>query len=181
MHGRVNLQTYSQFSEGGFFTARMTFPQEYPLMPPKLKFISEMWHPNGNFSIFISLILLGRRLPSLWRSVYADGEVCISILVRFIRWYCSLRSAHFWFIWMISFNRSIHQVKINTVTNKPANAGFQCTPSRQSYLVLYHCCRALMMNHLQTWKLRKSGEMTIPCLRKKYSRLLGNLLNCEQC
>ncbi|GBC06181.1 hypothetical protein RclHR1_06670021 [Rhizophagus clarus] len=44
--------------EGGFFKARMTFPKDYPLMPPKLKFISEMWHPN----------------------VYPDGEVCISIL-----------------------------------------------------------------------------------------------------
>ncbi|EXX51946.1 Ubiquitin-conjugating enzyme E2 15 variant 2 [Rhizophagus irregularis] len=46
--------------EGGFFKARMTFPKDYPLMPPKLRFISEMWHPN----------------------VYPDGEVCISILVR---------------------------------------------------------------------------------------------------
>ncbi|EXX51945.1 Ubiquitin-conjugating enzyme E2 15 [Rhizophagus irregularis] len=44
--------------EGGFFKARMTFPKDYPLMPPKLRFISEMWHPN----------------------VYPDGEVCISIL-----------------------------------------------------------------------------------------------------
>jgi len=44
--------------EGGFFKARMSFPKDYPLMPPKLRFISEMWHPN----------------------VYPDGEVCISIL-----------------------------------------------------------------------------------------------------
>ncbi|RHZ77010.1 hypothetical protein Glove_186g135 [Diversispora epigaea] len=44
--------------EGGFFKARMTFPKEYPLLPPKLRFVSEMWHPN----------------------VYPDGEVCISIL-----------------------------------------------------------------------------------------------------
>ncbi|CAG8461932.1 7689_t:CDS:2 [Diversispora eburnea] len=34
--------------EGGFFKARMTFPKEYPLLPPKLRFVSEMWHPNGN-------------------------------------------------------------------------------------------------------------------------------------
>ncbi|KAK9693705.1 Ubiquitin-conjugating enzyme E2 15 [Basidiobolus ranarum] len=44
--------------EGGFFTAKMTFPTDYPLMPPKLKFSNDMWHPN----------------------VYPDGEVCISIL-----------------------------------------------------------------------------------------------------
>ena len=44
--------------EGGFFKARMTFPKDYPIMPPKLKFIDDIWHPN----------------------VYPDGTVCISIL-----------------------------------------------------------------------------------------------------
>ncbi|TPX43136.1 hypothetical protein SeMB42_g03408 [Synchytrium endobioticum] len=44
--------------EGGMFKATLSFPQNYPLMPPKMKFVSEMWHPN----------------------VYQDGEVCISIL-----------------------------------------------------------------------------------------------------
>ncbi|KAJ1547077.1 Ubiquitin-conjugating enzyme E2 15 [Cladochytrium tenue] len=44
--------------EGGFFKARLSFPQDYPLMPPKMKFVSEMWHPN----------------------VHTNGDVCISIL-----------------------------------------------------------------------------------------------------
>lgn len=44
--------------EGGFFKAHLLFPKEYPLMPPKMTFVSEIWHPN----------------------VYANGEVCISIL-----------------------------------------------------------------------------------------------------
>uniref|UniRef100_H2ZEX8 Ubiquitin-conjugating enzyme E2 G1 n=2 Tax=Ciona savignyi TaxID=51511 RepID=H2ZEX8_CIOSA len=44
--------------EGGYFKAHLTFPEEYPQRPPKLKFISEMWHPN----------------------VGKDGFVCISIL-----------------------------------------------------------------------------------------------------
>jgi len=44
--------------EGGYFTAHLTFPEEYPQRPPKLKFISDMWHPN----------------------VGKDGHVCISIL-----------------------------------------------------------------------------------------------------
>lgn len=44
--------------EGGFFKARMTFPKDYPQMPPKMRFVSEMYHPN----------------------VYPDGSVCISIL-----------------------------------------------------------------------------------------------------
>ncbi|KAJ3843313.1 ubiquitin-conjugating enzyme [Lentinula raphanica] len=44
--------------EGGFFKARLTFPPEFPLLPPKMKFITPMWHPN----------------------IYPDGVVCVSIL-----------------------------------------------------------------------------------------------------
>jgi len=44
--------------EGGFFKAQLIFPTDFPNMPPTMKFISEMWHPN----------------------VYEDGKVCISIL-----------------------------------------------------------------------------------------------------
>ena len=32
---------------GGFFKARLIFPHEYPLMPPKMIFDTPMWHPNG--------------------------------------------------------------------------------------------------------------------------------------
>ncbi|KAL5477864.1 hypothetical protein EMCRGX_G024715 [Ephydatia muelleri] len=44
--------------EGGYFKAHLIFPKEYPQRPPKMKFISEMWHPN----------------------VEKNGDVCISIL-----------------------------------------------------------------------------------------------------
>lgn len=40
------------------FTTRLTFPSDYPLSPPKMRFVCDMFHPN----------------------VYADGRVCISIL-----------------------------------------------------------------------------------------------------
>jgi len=33
--------------EGGFLRAELVFPPEYPLLPPKMKFITPMWHPNG--------------------------------------------------------------------------------------------------------------------------------------
>lgn len=46
------------FYEGGMFNAIMTFPKNYPDLPPKLRFTSQVWHPN----------------------IYDDGEVCISIL-----------------------------------------------------------------------------------------------------
>ncbi|EED19068.1 ubiquitin conjugating enzyme, putative [Talaromyces stipitatus ATCC 10500] len=47
-----------KFYGGGFFRARLTFPPEYPHMPPKMKFETPIFHPN----------------------IYPSGEVCISIL-----------------------------------------------------------------------------------------------------
>mmetsp|Transcript_10524 Transcript_10524/g.16000 ORF Transcript_10524/g.16000 Transcript_10524/m.16000 type:complete len:168 (-) Transcript_10524:117-620(-) len=44
--------------EGGFFSAKLEFPQDFPNSPPVMTFITQMWHPN----------------------VYDDGKVCISIL-----------------------------------------------------------------------------------------------------
>ena len=32
---------------GGFFRARLSFPPEYPHMPPKMKFEPAIFHPNG--------------------------------------------------------------------------------------------------------------------------------------
>ncbi|XP_046543831.1 ubiquitin-conjugating enzyme E2 G2 [Haliotis rubra] len=46
------------FFEGGVFPARLTFPADYPLSPPKMKFTCDIFHPN----------------------IYPDGRVCISIL-----------------------------------------------------------------------------------------------------
>ncbi|EHB03920.1 Ubiquitin-conjugating enzyme E2 G1 [Heterocephalus glaber] len=41
----------------GILKAHLTFPKDYPLCPPKMKFITEIWHPN----------------------VDKNGDVCISI------------------------------------------------------------------------------------------------------
>ena len=46
------------FYEEGFFKAKLQFPADFPNMPPKMTFVSEIVHPN----------------------VYESGEVCISIL-----------------------------------------------------------------------------------------------------
>ncbi|KAF2138478.1 uncharacterized protein K452DRAFT_321051 [Aplosporella prunicola CBS 121167] len=47
-----------KFYGGGFFRTRLSFPPEYPLLPPKMKFETPIFHPN----------------------IYPTGEVCISIL-----------------------------------------------------------------------------------------------------
>uniref|UniRef100_A0A669EX15 Ubiquitin-conjugating enzyme E2G 2 (UBC7 homolog, yeast) n=1 Tax=Oreochromis niloticus TaxID=8128 RepID=A0A669EX15_ORENI len=44
--------------EGGVFPAILSFPSDYPLSPPKMRFTCDMFHPN----------------------IYPDGRVCISIL-----------------------------------------------------------------------------------------------------
>ncbi|TGO25474.1 hypothetical protein BPAE_0079g00210 [Botrytis paeoniae] len=44
--------------EGGVFAAELQFPKDYPLSPPSMRFLGEVWHPN----------------------VYPSGLVCISIL-----------------------------------------------------------------------------------------------------
>ena len=59
--------------EGGIYPAELKFPKDYPLNPPKMKFMGEIWHPNGA----INSTLCSHMLTA---AVYANGEVCISIL-----------------------------------------------------------------------------------------------------
>ncbi|EFA76590.1 ubiquitin-conjugating enzyme E2 [Heterostelium album PN500] len=79
--------------EHGVFTATLTFPQTYPISPPKMKFTTEMFHPNGNNNnVFYSSIeftaaaaadntVYLQSLNKLYNYiVYPNGEVCISIL-----------------------------------------------------------------------------------------------------
>lgn len=39
--------------EGGVFPAELKFPKDYPLSPPSMRFLGEVWHPNGISPIFI--------------------------------------------------------------------------------------------------------------------------------
>ena len=60
---------------GGCFKAKMTFPPNYPLYPPKMKFETPIFHPNGELLKFAYSILRSNNVL-----VYENGEVCISIL-----------------------------------------------------------------------------------------------------
>lgn len=37
--------------EGGMFPAELKFPKDYPLAPPSMKFLGEIWHPNGKLAV----------------------------------------------------------------------------------------------------------------------------------
>ncbi|KEI36567.1 uncharacterized protein L969DRAFT_55018 [Mixia osmundae IAM 14324] len=64
--------------ENGIFVATLTFPRDYPLNPPKMRFTPPLFHPNST-----RILALAHRCCRSWVSlitVYANGEVCISIL-----------------------------------------------------------------------------------------------------
>jgi ubiquitin-conjugating enzyme E2 G1 len=73
-----------RIGKGGFFRARLSFPREYPLLPPKMKFETPIWHPNSTFSLLLNLSTLIPLdvNPYLWEYgiVFTNGSVCISIL-----------------------------------------------------------------------------------------------------
>jgi hypothetical protein len=39
--------------EGGVFPAELKFPKDYPLAPPSMRFLGEVWHPNGIFPFLL--------------------------------------------------------------------------------------------------------------------------------
>lgn len=45
--GNLGAETEKSHKIGGFFRAHLTFPPEYPLLPPKMTFKSPIFHPNG--------------------------------------------------------------------------------------------------------------------------------------
>ena len=61
--------------EGGVFPAELRFPKDYPLMPPSMKFLVDIWHPNGKHKINCWIPAKSNHNP-----VYPNGNVCISIL-----------------------------------------------------------------------------------------------------
>ncbi|XP_052056223.1 uncharacterized protein LOC127697253 isoform X8 [Apodemus sylvaticus] len=52
--------------EGGVFKAYLIFPKDYPLQPPKMKFITDIWPPNGK------LPLIWNKIKTGWSSLVPD-------------------------------------------------------------------------------------------------------------
>merc|ERR1711894_718384 len=61
--------------EGGIFSLKFSFSDEYPNKPPKVKFITDMFHPNiyNDGSICLDI------LSHMWSPVYDVSSILLSI------------------------------------------------------------------------------------------------------
>ena len=67
--------------EGGFFNAKLEFPQDFPNSPPVMTFRTSIWHPNGEYMhTNCAHNPIFTHSPRFSVTVYEDGKVCISIL-----------------------------------------------------------------------------------------------------
>lgn len=63
--------------DGGVFPARLSFPHDYPLNPPKMKFTCDLFHPNSKFQTFTYTYLLSsaRQRNSLRENLNYEADI----------------------------------------------------------------------------------------------------------
>ena len=61
--------------QGGVFYLNIHFPTDYPLMPPKCVFSTQIYHPNINSYGFIGLDILGKE----WAPLLTIDKLLLSI------------------------------------------------------------------------------------------------------
>jgi len=73
------LGPYETPWEGGIFTLRLIFPEDYPQKPPKVKFTVPIFHPNvfGDGSLCLDII------QDKWTPVYSVPSLLTSITSLF--------------------------------------------------------------------------------------------------
>lgn len=69
------LGPHSSVYEGGIFRLDIIFPSEYPFKPPKVKFMTSIYHPNINSSGGICLDIL----KDQWSPALTISKVLLSI------------------------------------------------------------------------------------------------------
>lgn len=107
-------------SEGGFFNAKLSFPKDYPVMPPTMRFTSPMWHPNGvmfrlagegvcnskEFTVFFFCDILFWLKYTLYNiTLHVIYNLLLYIicntLYNFVMYYIYVSSINFCFLWSI--------------------------------------------------------------------------------
>ena len=61
--------------EGGIYSLRLQFPDQYPEKPPRVRFVTEMFHPN----IFPDGTLCLDIIQDKWKPIYTVGTILMSI------------------------------------------------------------------------------------------------------
>ncbi|KAG0327841.1 hypothetical protein BGZ99_006795 [Dissophora globulifera] len=69
-HGQINGPANSPY-KGGIFKFELTFPVEYPFKPPKVKFVTKIYHPN----------------------IDEEGAICVALL-KYDQWKPATRVTH---------------------------------------------------------------------------------------